>query len=92
MTNRELCMQARCYPEHSWPRSANSGHSLRRGFANWASTDGWDTKSLMEYAGWKSVQSAMRYIDSSDRFARYRAHPLLGEETTSTILSIDVDI
>lgn len=49
-----------------------SGHSLRRGFANWASADGWDTKSLMEYVGWKSVQSAMRYIDSHDRFARFR--------------------
>ncbi|XLZ71487.1 site-specific integrase [Massilia sp. SR12] len=52
---------------------AYSGHSLRRGFANWAIADGWDTKSLMEYVGWKSVQSAMRYIDSSDRFAKYRA-------------------
>lgn len=50
-----------------------SGHSLRRGFANWAAGDGWDTKSLMEYIGWKSAQSAMRYIDSSDRFAQYRA-------------------
>ncbi|MYM73890.1 tyrosine-type recombinase/integrase [Duganella sp. FT134W] len=53
-----------------------SGHSLRRGFANWADADGWDTKSLMEYVGWRSAQSAMRYIDSSDRFARYRPVPL----------------
>jgi integrase len=52
-----------------------SGHSLRRGFANWAAADGWDTKSMMEYVGWKSIQSAMRYIDSSDRFARYRPAP-----------------
>jgi hypothetical protein len=27
---------------------------------------------MMEYVGWKSIQSAMRYIDSTDRFARYR--------------------
>jgi integrase len=53
-----------------------SGHSLRRGFANRAAADGWDTKSLMEYVGWRSAQSAMRYIDSSDRFARYRPAPL----------------
>ena len=41
-----------------------SGHSLRRGFAGWANANGWDIKSLMDYVGWKSVQSAMRYIDS----------------------------
>ena len=40
-----------------------SSHSLRRGFATWANAQGWDTKSLMEYVGWKDVQSAMRYID-----------------------------
>lgn len=49
-----------------------SAHSLRRGFANWAASNGWDTKSLMEYVGWKSVQSAMRYIDGADSFARQR--------------------
>lgn len=49
-----------------------SGHSLRRGFANWAAADGWDTKSLMAYVGWKSAQSAMKYIDSTDRFSRHR--------------------
>jgi integrase len=49
-----------------------SSHSLRRGFATWANAQGWDTKSLMEYVGWKDVQSAMRYIDSPDPFAQYR--------------------
>lgn len=38
-------------------------HSLRRGFANWANQQGWDTKSLMQYVGWKNISSAMRYID-----------------------------
>jgi integrase len=49
-----------------------SGHSLRRGFAQWATTNGWDIKTLMEYVGWKNIQSAMRYVDSADPFARHR--------------------
>lgn len=51
---------------------AYSAHSLRRGFANWATGNGWDLKTLMEYVGWKSVQSAMRYIDAADPFAQQR--------------------
>lgn len=49
-----------------------SGHSLRRGFAGWASANGWDVKTLMEYVGWKDPQSAMRYIDAKDAFAQKR--------------------
>lgn len=49
-----------------------SGHSLRRGFAQWATANGWDIKTLMEYVGWKNVQSALRYVEGSDPFARYR--------------------
>lgn len=49
-----------------------SAHSLRRGFANWATSTGWDLKTLMQYVGWKNVQSAMRYIDSADPFTRHR--------------------
>lgn len=48
-----------------------SAHSLRRGFATWATSNGWDIKTLMQYVGWKNVQSALRYIDSADPFARY---------------------
>ncbi|MGD8176663.1 site-specific integrase [Marinimicrobium sp. C6131] len=51
---------------------AFSSHSLRRGFANWANDQCWDTKSLMEYVGWRDVHSAMRYIDAPDPFARLR--------------------
>lgn len=50
-----------------------SGHSLRRGFANWAMSNGWDIKTLMEYVGWKNVQSALRYIEGADPFERHRA-------------------
>lgn len=49
-----------------------SGHSLRRGFAGWASANGWDVKSLMEYVGWRDVHSAMRYIESADPFGAAR--------------------
>lgn len=42
-----------------------SSHSLRRGFAGWADTSGWDLKELMEYVGWKDIASAMRYLDTS---------------------------
>jgi site-specific recombinase XerD len=48
-----------------------SSHSLRRGFANWATSNGWDIKTLMEYVGWKNIQSAIKYIDAADPFARH---------------------
>ncbi|MCM8885640.1 MAG: site-specific integrase [Candidatus Thiodiazotropha sp.] len=41
-----------------------SSHSLRRGFANWASAHNWDLKSLMDYVGWQDPKSALRYLDS----------------------------
>lgn len=47
-----------------------TSHSLRRGFANWASSNGWDVKTLMAYVGWKDVRSAMRYVDGVDPFAQ----------------------
>jgi len=52
-------------------------NSLRRGFANWASQSGWDMKTLMQYVGWKSVQSAMRYVDSIDPFAQTQLQNML---------------
>jgi len=50
-----------------------SGHSLRRGFASWATSNGWDLKTLMEYVGWQDAHSAMRYMDAADPFATLRA-------------------
>lgn len=51
-------------------------HSLRRGFANWANQQGWDTKSLMQYVGWKNISSAMRYIDGDAfDFSSVRLNP-----------------
>jgi integrase len=47
-----------------------SGHSLRRGFANWANANGWDVKNLMAYVGWRDVHTAMRYVDAGEHFAK----------------------
>ncbi len=46
-----------------------TSHSLRRGFAGWATDSGWDLKALMQYVGWRDIQSAARYVDplSGDR-------------------------
>lgn len=45
-----------------------SSHSMRRGFATWASGNGWDIKALMSYVGWRDMKSALRYVDSSVSF------------------------
>jgi hypothetical protein len=45
----------------------HSGHSLRRGFANWATSNGWDL-NLDGIRRWKEVKSAMRYVDAADPF------------------------
>lgn len=55
--------------------SSYSSHSLRRGFAGWASANGWNLKELMEHVGWRDVSSALRYIDipqasMKDKFER----------------------
>jgi integrase len=57
-----------------------STHSLRRGFASWAAANGWDLKSLMDHVGWKSTQSALRYIDRDDPFNRQRIERTLQQE------------
>ena len=51
-----------------------SSHSMRRGFATWASANGWDIKSLMNYVGWKDVKSALRYVDAGAGFAGLLMH------------------
>jgi len=45
-----------------------SSHSLRRGFATWATYNGWDQKALMTYVGWRDVKSALRYVESEPSF------------------------
>lgn len=60
-----------------------SAHSLRRGFATWATANGWDMKQLMEYVGWKNINSAMRYIESADPFRRQRIEQTLSGKNPS---------
>lgn len=61
-----------------------STHSLRRGFASWATANGWDLKTLMEHVGWKSAQSAMRYIDLADPFNQQRIEKTLRNDPPVT--------
>lgn len=62
-------MLRRILAEAGLPDAMYSSHSLRRGFATWASANGWDIKALMTYVGWKDMKSALRYIDASASFA-----------------------
>ncbi|MDF3934462.1 site-specific integrase [Pseudomonas citronellolis] len=50
------------------PAELYSSHSLRRGFATWASRSGWDQKALMSYVGWRDANSALRYVEPHGSF------------------------
>lgn len=58
----------RIFREAGLPAELYSSHSMRRGFATWASANGWDIKALMTYVGWKDMKSALRYVDASASF------------------------
>jgi integrase len=66
---RRILKQAGVSPE------IYSSHSMRRGFATWASANGWDIKSLMSYVGWKDVKSALRYVDAGASFGGLAIRP-----------------
>lgn len=57
------------------PASLYSSHSLRRGFATWATGNGWDIKALMAHVGWRDVKSALRYVDASASFGEMALLP-----------------
>lgn len=78
-------MLRRIFQQAGVPAAAYSSHSMRRGFATWASANGWDIKSLMTYVGWKDMKSALRYVDASASFGGMALqvatpHPALGGE------------
>lgn len=50
------------------PAELYSSHSLRRGFATWATRSGWDQKALMSYVGWRDAKSALHYMDTTGVF------------------------
>lgn len=66
--NSMIPMLRRIFEQAGVPAGIYSSHSMRRGFATWASADGWDIKSLMSYVGWKDLKSALRYKDASSFF------------------------
>ncbi|WP_213881356.1 site-specific integrase [Pseudomonas sp. dw_358] len=66
----------RLFEDAGLPAQGWSSHSLRRGFATWATANGWDVKSLMSYVGWKDLKSAMRYIDPAMAFGQLAAGAL----------------
>jgi integrase len=61
-------MLRRVFRDAGLPADMYSSHSMRRGFATWASANGWDIKALMSYVGWKDIKSALRYVDAGSSF------------------------
>ncbi|MFI7858762.1 site-specific integrase [Pseudomonas promysalinigenes] len=57
------------------PGTLYTSHSLRRGFATWATANGWELKALMSYVGWKDAKSALRYIDAAQGFGELAVLP-----------------
>lgn len=68
-SNSLIPMLRRIFRQTGVPAEMYSTHSMRRGFATWATANGWDIKSLMSYVGWKDVKSALRYVDAGISFA-----------------------
>ncbi|WP_367880656.1 tyrosine-type recombinase/integrase [Pseudomonas sp. CVAP len=66
--NSLIPLLRRVFSRAGVPGELYTSHSLRRGFATWATANGWDVKALMTYVGWKDMKSAMRYIDTADSF------------------------
>lgn len=68
---RRICKEA------GLPEELYTTHSMRRGFATWASANGWDIKALMSYVGWKDMKSALRYVDSIMSFGGLAARSVV---------------
>ena len=66
--NSLIPLLRRIFKQAGVPADMYSSHSMRRGFATWASANGWDIKSLMSYVGWKDIKSALRYVDAGSSF------------------------
>lgn len=85
---RSLFLSAGVKEAHTY-----SSHSLRRGFANWAKTCGWDIKELMAYVGWRDISSALRYLELSEqsvssRFERGLASGLDSQDAQSLVIGM----
>ena len=64
-----------------------SSHSLRRGFADWASSSGWDLRELMNYVGWRDIKAAMRYLNGADAGLKSRFEQSLVKDLPKTRIS-----
>lgn len=70
-----------------------SSHSLRRGFASWATQHQWSLKQLMEYVGWRDAQSALRYIEVSAPFTAEQLHPSTSHVAISPpMINLDIQL
>lgn len=67
------------------PADTYSSHSLRRGFASWAATNGWDIKSLMSYVGWRDMKSALKYVDGNTSFGGLAVEPATSLPGAATV-------
>ena len=74
-SNSLIPMLRRIFKQAGVPSDIYSSHSMRRGFATWASANGWDIKSLMSYVGWKDIKSALRYVDAGSSFGGLALKP-----------------
>lgn len=77
-------MLRRIFSDAGLPKDIYSSHSMRRGFATWASANGWDINSLMRYVGWRDMKSALRYVDSSVTFGQLAMRPASRQPTVSS--------
>ena len=77
----KICRDAGVDPE------GVSTHSLRRGFAFWASESSWDLRSLMEYIGWKNVKNAQGYLPTRFNFGELSLQPRLLNEGGARLVS-----
>lgn len=73
--NSLIPLLRRTFKQAGVPAEMYSSHSMRRGFATWASANGWDIKSLMSYVGWKDIKSALRYVDAGSSFGGLAMRP-----------------
>lgn len=67
-SNSLIALLRRILERGGVPAALYTSHSLRRGFATWATSNGWEIKALMSHVGWKDAKSALRYIDASASF------------------------
>ncbi|TVP11927.1 MULTISPECIES: site-specific integrase [Shewanella] len=70
-----------------------SSHSLRRGFASWATQHQWSLKQLMEYVGWRDAQSALRYIEVRAPFTAEQLQPSTSHVAISPpVINLDIQL